>query len=588
MTFLRELLAVILGVFISFFIMFMVLIAIGSMVTSSFGESEAINVKNNTVLVLKLNDMIKDYAPKSNDPFNEIFGFEDKLMGLNAIINAIDNAKYDSNVVGISIETTGVRAGIAQTQAIRDKLFEFKESGKFVTAFADFFDQKNYYLSSVADSIYVNPVGGIDFKGLSGEVLYFKDFQDKYGVKLEIIRHGKYKSAVEPFLTNKMSDANREQTHSFLLSIWNEMVEDIGESRNISIEKLNLIADNLLARNPDLAVENEIITNQLYKDEYIEILKNLGDIKEGGTLNAINIKDYISSGKGRINSTAKNRIAVIYAQGEIRYGKGDEKYIGQELIVKSLKKARESKNVKAIVLRVNSPGGSALASDIIWREIELTKKEKPLVVSMGNLAASGGYYISCNADKIFAESTTITGSIGVFGAVPNISVFADRIGINAEQIGTNKQSVGYSVFEPITDEFYAVTKEGIERVYSDFVNKVATGRNMTFSEVDSIAQGRVWTGKQALKNGLVDEIGNLNDAVKAAAVLADIETYKIRNYPDYEKDFKDIFKGPFASAKLSVLKSELGEDSYLIYKQINQLTNIKGVQTRLPFLLEIK
>jgi len=588
MTFLRELLAVILGVFISFFIMFMVMIGIGSMITSSFGEDEIVKVKNNTVLVLKLNETIKDYAPKSNDPFGEIFGFEDKLMGLNGIINAIDNAKFDTNIVGISIETTSVNAGIAQTQAIRDKLFEFKESGKFITAFADFYDQKNYYLSSVADSIYVNPAGGIDFKGLSGEVLFFKDFQDKYGVKMEIIRHGKYKSAVEPFLTNKMSDANREQTQSFLLSIWNEMVDDIVDSRKISNEKINLIADNLLARNPDLAIDNEIITNQLYKDEYIEILKNLGEIKEGGTLNAISVKDYMSSGKGRIISTAKDRIAVIYAQGEIRYGKGDEKYIGQELIVKSLKKARESKTVKAIVLRVNSPGGSALASDIIWREIELTKKDKPVVVSMGNLAASGGYYISCNANRIFAEPTTITGSIGVFGAVPNISAFADRIGINAEQIGTNKQSVGYSVFEPITDEFYNVTKEGIERVYSDFVDKVAAGRNMTFSQVDSIAQGRVWTGKQALENGLVDELGNLNEAVKAAAELANIDTYKIRNYPDYEKDFKDIFKGPFASVKKSVLKEELGEESYLIYKRINQLSTIKGIQTRLPFLLEIK
>jgi protease IV len=588
MTFLRELLAVILGVFISFFVMFLVLIALGSMLSSSFGEIEKINIKNNTVLVLKLDERIKDYAPKSNDPFDQIFGFEDDKMGLNTIINAIDNAKYDSNILGISIEARYIKSGIAQTQAIRDKLYEFKESGKFITAYADYYTQKNYYLSSVADSLYVNPVGEIEFKGLAGEILYFKDFQDKYGIKMEVIRHGKYKSAVEPFLANKMSEANREQTESFLNSIWGELVSDIGESREISTEGLNRIADELLARNPKLAVENNIVTNELYKDKYIEILKDLGEIEANNTLNAISLKDYISSGKGRITSTAKDRIAVIYAQGEIRYGKGDEKYIGQELIIKSLKKARESKSVKAIVLRVNSPGGSALASDIIWREIELTKEIKPLVVSMGNLAASGGYYISCNADKIIAEPTTITGSIGVFGAIPNISVFTNRIGINAEQIGTNKQSVGYSIFEPITDEFYNVTKEGIERIYTTFVNKVAIGRNMTFAEVDSIAQGRVWTGKEALENGLVDELGSLDDAIEAAASLADIDSYRVRNYPDYEKDFKDMFKGPFSRVKESVLKEELGEESYFIYKRIKEFSDLKGIQTRLPYLLEIK
>jgi protease-4 len=508
-------------------------------------------------------------------------------MGLNNIINAIDNAKYDDNILGISIETMWIKAGIAQTQAIRDKLFEFKESGKFITAYADFYDQKNYYLGSVADSIYVNPVGGIDFKGLSGEMLYFKDFQDKYGVKMEIIRHGKYKSAVEPFLANEMSEANREQTQSFLNSIWDEVVEDIAESRNKTNQEMNYIADELLGRNSKLALENGLITNKLYPDEYRKILKELNEIDEDQKLNAISLKDYISSGKGRIKSTSKNRIAVIYAQGEIRYGEGDEKYIGQELIIDALKKARESDNVKAIVLRVNSPGGSALASDLIWRELELTKEKKPLVVSMGNLAASGGYYIACNADKIVAEPTTITGSIGVFGAIPNISVFADRIGINAEQIGTNKQSIGYSVFEPISDEFYNVTKESIELVYTTFVEKVAEGRNMTFAKVDSIAQGRVWTGKEAIENGLVDELGSLEDAIEIAAELASIDTYRIRNYPDYKSDFRDVFKGPFSSVKQKIIKEELGEENYSIYQRIKQFSDLKGVQTRLPFLLDI-
>ena len=588
MTFLRELLAVILGVFISFFIMFMVMIAIGTVFGSAFGDADKIEVKKNSVLVLKLKDQIKDYAPRSSDPFDEIFSFKEDKMGLNSIINAIDNAKYDDNILGISIETLQINAGIAQTQAIRDKLLEFKESGKFITAYADYYDQKNYYLSSVADSIYLNPVGGIDFKGLSGEVLYFKDFQDKYGIKMEVIRHGKYKSAVEPFLTNQMSDANREQTQSFLNSIWSELVNDIGESRDKTSVEINHIADELLARNQELAIENNMITNELYNDQYRNILKDLCGVEEDKNLNGISLSRYIGSGKGRLKSTSKNRIAVIYAQGEIKYGKGDESYIGQEIIIKALKKARKESSVKAIVLRVNSPGGSALASDIIWRELELTKEEKPLVVSMGNLAASGGYYISCNANKIIAEPTTITGSIGVFGAVPNISELADKIGINGEQVGTNKQSVGYSIFEPINDSFYNVTKEGVEQIYNTFVEKVADGRNMTFAQVDSIAQGRVWTGKEALENGLVDELGSLEDAINIAADLAEVEDYRVRNYPSYEKDIKDMFKGPFASVKQKMLKEELGVENYIKLNNFKKFTDYKGVQTRLPFLIEIK
>ena len=588
MTFLRELLAAILGVFISFMIMFFVFVAIGSVLSSSFVDDEKVLVKKNSILVLKLEDIIKDYAPKSDDPFAMILGLEENKIGLDQILNAIDNAKYDDNILGISIESLMIQGGMGQVQEIRDKLFEFKESGKFITAYADVFEQKNFYLSTVADSIYVNPVGMIDFRGLSGEILFFKDFQEKYGMKMEVIRHGKYKSAVEPFLASEMSEENREQTAAFLNSIWSEMVEDIKESREIESSEINHIADELMARTPDLAIENNMITGKLYKDQYVKILKKLGGLEEDGKLYSVSLKNYINSGKGRIVNKASDRIAVIYAQGDIMYGKGDENYIGPELIIESLKKARKTKNIKAIVLRVNSPGGSALASDIIWREVEITKKDKPVVVSMGNLAASGGYYISCNADKIVADPTTITGSIGVFGMVPNISEFADRIGINAEQVGTNKRSLNYSLFEPMSDDFYRVTKEGIEEVYTTFVTKVAAGRNMTFEEVDEIAQGRVWTGKQALENGLVDELGGLEDAIDLAASLAEIDEYRIRSYPDYKKEFKDMFSGPFGSVKQQVLLNEIGKENLNIYKQLQQFGDWKGIQTRLPFLLEIR
>ena len=590
MKFLRELLAVILGVFIASGIMFFVFMALITASASSFSEDKKVVVKNNSVLELNLERPIKDDY-NVTDPFADLFGGGDRdVLEMHEIISAIENAKTDINIKGISINTLYINGGISQTQTIRNKLLEFKESGKFITAYADYFSQKNYYLSSVADSIFINPVGGADFRGLSSEVLYFKDFQDKYGVKMEIIRHGKYKSAVEPFLSDKMSDANREQITSFLSSIWSEMVMDMAESRSKSDEEINKIADELLIRNPKLGIENSMLDGQLYADEYEHKLKNLVGIDADSKLNKVSLEDYISSGKGRMKSTSSNKIAVIYAQGDIRYGEGDETYVGHEKIIESLKKVRKDNSVKAIVLRVNSPGGSALASDLIWRELELTKKEKPLVVSMGNLAASGGYYIACNADKIYAEPTTITGSIGVFGMIPNMSKLADNMGINSEQVGTNKQSVGYSLFEPMSDEFHSFVKEGIEDVYSTFLERVANGRKLTVEQVDNIAQGRVWTGAEAIQNGLVDELGSLDNAISTAAALAEITDYRTTNYPRFKTDFEDIFS-PFsisAKAKENLLIEELGLENYTIYKSLKQFSELKGIQARMPFVLEIK
>ncbi|WP_425657414.1 signal peptide peptidase SppA [Tenacibaculum ascidiaceicola] len=581
MKFLRNLLASILGFFIAIFLLFVFFFAIASIV----GAEEKVVVKSNSVLELDLSTPIKDYAPKENNPIAEALELTDEKLALNKIINAIENAKTDDKIKGISIKTPFINAGIAQIQAIRNKIEEFKESGKFVYAYNDIYTQKNYYLSSVADSLFLNPIGVIDFRGLSTEILYFKDFEDKYGIKMEVVRHGKYKSAVEPFLENEMSEANREQTTSFLKSIWSEITDDISKSRNISIEKLNLIADNYNGRNVTVAKENNLIDASIYEDEYKEKLAMGSDKK----VNTISIEDYISSGKGRISSTAKDKIAVIYAQGDIIYGEGSKDFIGQGIINKAIRKARKDTNVKAIVLRVNSPGGNALASELIWRELELTKKEKPIVVSMGNYAASGGYYIACNASKIFAEPTTITGSIGVFGAIPNFSQFTDKIGINAEQVSTNN-SPSYSVFEPMNKKFYDVTKEGIEEMYTTFVNRVSAGRNMNFEQVNEIAQGRVWTGKEAIKNGLVDQLGGLNDAIKAAAELAELENYKVRNYPNYKTDLKEALKfSPFMKAsKEEILKETLGDENYQLYYNIHKMKNLKGIQARIPFIFQVK
>ncbi len=584
MNFLRNLLASIIGTFITLGLILFLLI----MVVVAISEDEEIIVKQNSVLEIQLDKRVKDYAPKSDDPFDEILGINEKKLGLNEILNAIENAKYDDNIKGISINSIYVNAGISQTKAIRNKLAEFKESGKFVNAYADIYAQKAYYLASVADTVFINPVGAIDFKGLSSEVLFLKNLQEKTGVKMEVIRHGKYKSAVEPFLENEMSDNNREQISSFLNSIWSEMLADISESRNISVEDLNSIADGLLARNPKLAIENKLIDGAIYLDEYENKLKLASGVDLDEKLNTISLKDYISTGKGRIIETASDKIAVIYAQGEIIYGKGDEESIGQELIINALREARKSNSVKAIVLRVNSPGGVALTSELIWREIEITKKELPIVVSMGDMATSGGYYIACNANKIIAEPTTITGSIGVFGVIPNISKLAENIGINAEQVSTNK-GADYSLFEPMTNEFRTVTQEGVEFVYTTFLDRVAAGRNMTVAEVDEIAQGRVWSGAEAKKIGLVDELGGLKEAVIEAAGLAGIMDYRVVNYPSYKIDFEDRFSGfPFASTKEEILIKEFGEANYKIYKTLKEFSELSGIQARLPFVIDIK
>jgi len=584
MKFLRNLLAAILGFFIAIFLLLFIFAGIGA----AMGDSEKVEVKPNSILTLELKSSIADYVPVSDDPLTKLLEGDNKKMSLTKILNAIENAKTDDNIKGISIESQNLNAGIAQTQAIRNKLVEFKESGKFITAYADFYGQKNYYLSSVADSLFVNPIGGVTFSGLSTEKLYFKDFQDKYGVKMEVIRHGKYKSAMEGFIANEMSEANREQTKSFLSSIWSEFTAAISISRKKSVAELNTVADNLATGSIKSALSSGMVDRAIYSDEYRNTLKSYVAVTDDKDLEKITMEDYISTGKGRIISTAKDKIAIIYAQGEIKYGKGDETYIGQESINKALKKVREDDKIKAVVLRINSPGGSALASDLIWREIELTKKEKPIVVSMGNLAASGGYYIACNADKIYAEPTTITGSIGVFGAIPNMSKMASDMGINAEQVSTNK-GASYSVFEPITPEFHDFIKSSIDDIYVTFVSHVAEGRNMSFDEIDAIAQGRVWTGKEALTNGLVDELGNLDDAIAHAASLAELTEYKTTDYPRYKKNFKDAFnKFPFAQSKEEMIIEEIGLDNYNLYKSLQSVTKMKGAQMRMPFIMEIK
>ncbi|MFK7050067.1 signal peptide peptidase SppA [Flavobacterium columnare] len=588
MNFLKNVLASIIGLFIFCIICFFSIIILGSLVA---GGKEKIEIKDNSVLILNLEKITDDYAGKFNYEDMPFLNEKGKGEGLIDILKAIKEAKEDSRIRGISILNNTLHLGVAQTKALRDELENFRKSGKFVLAYGNTYSQKEYYLNSVASTVYLNPVGELEFKGLSSEVMYFKDFQDKTGIKMEVIRHGKYKSAVEPFLTNSMSPENREQISLFLNSIWNAVVEDISKSRSISVTDLNLIATDLLARTPELAKNSKLVDIVAYEDVYHQDIKKRLKVAQNEDYNTVNILDYSKELADKEEFALGEKIAIIYAQGEIGSGEGDLNTVGEGSMKRSLKEAREDQDIKAIVLRINSPGGSALTSDLIWREIELTKKVKPVVVSMGNLAASGGYYIACNAHKIFAEASTITGSIGVFGMLPNLSEISNRYGINTETVETHKNASGYSVFEPIDADFKNFTQEGVETIYKTFVNRVAKGRKMNFTQVDAIAQGRVWSGTDALKIGLVDKIGGLDDAIAYAATISKAKDYSTISYPEFEKNFIDeLEKNGFMSffkTREVLLKEQIGEEGLEMINQIKRMNNRKGMQLIIPYELKI-
>lgn len=587
MRFLGNVLATIVGIFIFCMIFFFGIIIIGAI---AGGDEDTVSVKKNSVIELDLSKVTLDYAGKTN--YKDFGYFEAEHDGVTDILNAIEAAKTDDKIRGISILNNQSQLGLAQSKAVRDKLEEFKKSGKFVYAYANFFTQGEYYLNSVADQVYLNPMGEVDFKGLSAEILYMKDLQEKTGVKMEVIRHGKYKSAVEPFLTQEMSPENREQMTVLLNSVWSTIVSDIAKSRKLTVVQLNAIANSLGARTPELALANKLVDKVAYEDEYHDAIRAKLKLDKKEKYDFVSITDYAKKAASTVEDYSKNDIiAVIYAQGEIASGEGDINIIGEGSINRSLKEAREDDDVKAIVLRVDSPGGNALTSELIWREIEITKKVKPVVVSMGNYAASGGYYIAANADRIFAEPNTITGSIGVFGMLPNMNQLGKNIGINAEQVKTHDNASGYSVFEPIDENFKGYVLESIERIYATFLKRVADGRKMTTAQVDAIGQGRVWTGVDAHKLGLVDEIGGLDAAIKYAAKLGKTSSYRTENYPEYEKSFDDLlanFTGmAMFKTKEQLLKEQLGEEGFQMLEQIKRVKSRKGIQAMMPYEIEI-
>ena len=553
----------------------------------------AVTVSNNTVLTLKLNRPLLDYQGSTKDDLFSAFFQE--YMAVDDIVEAIDKAATDGKIKGISIETPVVIGGWSQTTAIREAIARFKESGKFVYAYADTYTQRAYYLSSVADSIFIPAAGAIDLRGLASELTYYKSFQDKTGLKMEVIRHGKYKAAVEPYLEDEPSAANLEQIKQVLASLWNEVSSEIRNNRGLDSASFEAIVHSAEARDPERALTLGIIDRIAYRDSYEEALKlavnaDSNPVSAGSALNTMNISSY-----GRVQTdtapATSDRIALIYAQGTILYGEGSPTLMGQTTMNKALVSAREDNTVKAIVLRINSPGGSALTSDLIWREVEKTAKVKPVVVSISDIAASGGYYIATPATYIIADKTAITGSIGVFGTLPNASAIAKEWGINSYSVGTHERSFTYSVVQPLSDSFRAELQDGIERTYDLFIERVATGRGMTPEEVDAIAQGRVWSAKDGLEVGLVDEIGGLHRALEKASELANIESYKVRKYPRYKSDIERLL-GDLPSAMTQRWFAEYTPSWAQRYAEFWK--GIKGsdeqfeIQARMPFDLNIE
>ena len=431
--------------------------------------------------------------------------------GLNEILQNIEKASADTKIKGILIENGLMSSGWATTGEIREALKKFRNDGKFVISYSDYvMTQECYYLSSAADKIYINPGSMIDFKGLSSEIMFYKKALDKLGVEVQVTRHGKFKGAVEPFILDKLSEENKAQITDYVGSIWNSVIEAISDSRNITASKLNLLADSLTGYTAEGALKANLVDGLMYYDELTDTLKSLSGISKDKDLNLVSMTKYSKVPDPEKSHSVKNRISVIYASGNIVTGKGNEKNIGGNHYAEVIRKERLDTSVKAIVLRVNSPGGNAIASDIMWREIELAKKVKPVVVSMGNYAASGGYYISAPATKIYANPTTISGSIGVFGLIPNANkLLEQKLGLSTETVNTNKNSEFPSVFRSMSTYEKEIMQMNIEKIYSDFVSKVASGREMTAESVDNIGQGRVWSGVRAKNIGLVDEIGGL-------------------------------------------------------------------------------
>ena len=581
MKFLRNLLATLVGLFIFSVI---VLIFIGAFVSVATSE-ETVTVKENSILHIKLNKPIGERAFK--DPFNELFTGYSSNIGLIELIESIEHASDDDKIKGIYLESGMPMGGFASLEAIRKALEDFKASGKFIASYAEIYTEGGYYIASTADDIYLNPRGYFELNGLSASVTFLKGMFDKLEIEPEIFRVGDFKSAVEPFLRKDMSDENREQLESLLNSIYGNYLDKVAQSRSMPVEKLTAISDSMTVQMPEDALKAELITGLKYFDEVLDDLRSKLELEEDKKINFIGFDKYHKSISKK--NTSKNRVAVIVASGEITGGKGDNSNIGSTSFAKEIRKARKDDKVKAVVIRVNSPGGSALASDVIWREVMLTKEVKPVIASMSDYAASGGYYIAMACDTIIAEPSTITGSIGIFLTMFNFENFLEnKLGITTDVVKTGAYSDIYTFTRSLSEGERMIIQNNVNEGYEDFVTKAANNRDMTVEELKKVASGRVWSGQQAVENGLVDMLGGLDQAIEVAVDAAGIaDDYRIRYYPRQKTFFEQVMEEFSGDLESRLLKASTG-DLYPFVKKVKSLENLKGPQARMMYEITLE
>ncbi|MFT4594309.1 MAG: protease-4 [Bacteroidia bacterium] len=577
-----------LGLVVGIFLLLFILIGIGS----SMGDKQTVEVKEKSVLHIKLDKQVKERGTAS--PFGDLNAgpfAPDASIGLNDILSSLKNAVNDDNIKGVYLDIQGVPAGMATVEEIRNALLGFKESGKWIVSYSEIYSQKAYYVASVSDELWLNPQGMLEWKGLGSQMMFMKGLFEKLEIEPQIIRYGKFKSAVEPLILDKMSAANRMQTMTYLNDLWNKMLSGVAEGRGKTVAELDKMAQDATIQNGKDALENGLVDELLFKDEVMANLRAKLEIEdEDEKINFLGLGKYKDAPtvKGDDEKTGKKeKIAVIYAVGSIEGGQGDDETIGSEKISAEIRKARKDDKVKAIVLRVNSPGGSALASDVIWREMVLAKKAKPVIVSMGDVAASGGYYIACAADTIIAQPNTITGSIGVFGVLMNAKKLVNnKFGIMVDTAKTNRFADLGSPFRPLTELERGIIQNGVNEIYTDFITKVAEGRGMAVADVDSIGQGRVWSGEDALEIGLVDMLGGIDDAIEIAANMAELENYRVVEYPTKKDPIEKMIQDLSGQGEEAFLKRRLGVH-YQYVKDAEELMNMEGVQARMPYQLYI-
>jgi len=582
MKFLRNLLAVIVGLFVFSFIMLFILMGL----ISISSKEKVVNISDNSVLQIVLNGNIVER--EIDDPLAELSfaGTGQREMGLKEIKEAIRHAASDDKIKGIYLEPRLFSAGFASLDEIRKELEKFKESGKFIVSYSDFYLEKGYYLASIADEIYLTPdYGSIEFNGLNVEVVFFKGTFEKLGIEPQIFRVGDYKGAVEPFMRKDFSEENKEQISSFVNSIYDHTLHQMADSRGLTYEEIKHISDSMLIREGRDAVKYQLITDVAYVNDVHDVLREKLSLESGDDINMVSYRKYNKSYAG--SGYSKDRVAVIVGSGGIIIGKGDSRSIGAQKYTELIREARKNSRVKAIVLRINSGGGSALASDVIWNEIQLAAREKPVIASLSDVAASGGYYIAMGCDSIIASPATITGSIGIFGMIFNTQdLMENKLGITFDNVNTGHFSDIYTFTRPLTPYEKQIIQSIVEEGYKTFTSKAAENRDMPLEELLKVASGRVWSGIEAKEAGLIDAFGTLEDAIKMAAEKADIEEYRIVYYPQQKTILEQIMSDLSDDVQTRWLKLKMG-DLFPYFEKIQEIQDYKGIQTRMPYSFEM-